>query len=195
MNHATSSPMYRRGYSFIDMHKRKMVRGRARSVTQVDRTVLQMLQKEGKPWLEQPEGGDIPKSDGGSSASTHGLGPRYSVELEALVTMPEQQLWLTAVGGKNKGRVCGLSFETHISSQTYTSPSPPLATTTIIPGHGGLHRPTGDDNDLHDSHDEGDVGQLLVCWTITTDRPRTTSDIPPAPNNHEMDDTDEEGLD
>ncbi|KAL2247159.1 UNVERIFIED_CONTAM: hypothetical protein Sindi_2568200 [Sesamum indicum] len=39
--------------------------------------------------------------------------------------MTEQQMWLAAVGGKNKGRVFGLGFEAHISSRTFTSSQPP----------------------------------------------------------------------
>ncbi|KAL0409546.1 UNVERIFIED_CONTAM: hypothetical protein Sradi_1889000 [Sesamum radiatum] len=46
------------------------------------------------------------------------------VKSEALVAMTEQQLWLAALEGKNKGHVFDLSCKAHVSSQTYTSPSP-----------------------------------------------------------------------
>ncbi|KAL0439577.1 UNVERIFIED_CONTAM: hypothetical protein Slati_2440700 [Sesamum latifolium] len=44
---------------------------------------------------------------------------------EASVAMIEQQMWVAAIGGKNKGRVFGLDFESHFSNRTYTPPPPP----------------------------------------------------------------------
>ncbi|KAL2237461.1 uncharacterized protein LOC110012124 [Sesamum indicum] len=48
------------------------------------------------------------------------------VESEASVAMMEQQMWLAAVRGKNKGRVFVFGSEAHVSSRTFTSPSPSL---------------------------------------------------------------------
>ncbi|KAL2249489.1 UNVERIFIED_CONTAM: hypothetical protein Sindi_2422600 [Sesamum indicum] len=53
-------------------------------------------------------------------------------ESEASVAMTEQQMWLSVVGGKNKGRVFDHDFMAHVSGRTFTSPSPspPPPTTT-----------------------------------------------------------------
>ncbi|XP_020548499.1 uncharacterized protein LOC105157998 isoform X2 [Sesamum indicum] len=43
---------------------------------------------------------------------------------EVSMAMTEQQMWLATIEGKNKGRVFGLGSEAHVSSRTFTSPSP-----------------------------------------------------------------------
>ncbi|KAL0448009.1 UNVERIFIED_CONTAM: hypothetical protein Slati_1928800 [Sesamum latifolium] len=206
VNRAASSIVYRGRSSSVGMHKRKMS-----SVSRPNKWNCFPDATRRKPTMARTARGqrrwlNILEADGGLLASAHGRGPRYPTESEALVAMIEQQLWLAAVGGKNKGRVFSLGSKAHVSSRTYTSPSPhrhhhsqtrpwrttsadwrrcwlqsgartrvvysalvlrptspaepthhhrPTDTTTAKLGHGGPHRPTGDDDGRHDGHDEG----------------------------------------
>ncbi|KAL0401883.1 UNVERIFIED_CONTAM: hypothetical protein Slati_4218200 [Sesamum latifolium] len=103
-------------------------------------------------------------------------------ESEASVAMTEQQMWLAAMEGKNKGRVFGLGSEAHCTTRTYTyrspSPPPPPPPPTSEPGHGGPHDPPRGDDGRHDGHDAGDASDLH-CRTVTAHclqcRPSTAS--------------------
>ncbi|KAL0434255.1 UNVERIFIED_CONTAM: hypothetical protein Slati_2759800 [Sesamum latifolium] len=100
-NPTASSTLYRGGSSSVGMHKRKLEAELGRTFEQME--VFERCYKK--------------KEDSWS-------GPR-AAEVAASVAMTEQQMWLDAVGGKNKGCVFDLSSVAHFSSRTYTSPPPP----------------------------------------------------------------------
>ncbi|KAL2228027.1 UNVERIFIED_CONTAM: hypothetical protein Sindi_1782400 [Sesamum indicum] len=77
------------------------------------------------------------------------------------------EMWLDAVGGKNKDGILGLGSKAHFFSRTYTSPSLPHRHRYLHDLHGGPHRPARDEDGQHDGHDEGDADQLLNCGTVT----------------------------
>ncbi|KAL0386565.1 UNVERIFIED_CONTAM: hypothetical protein Slati_4594200 [Sesamum latifolium] len=139
-NPTASSTMYRGESSSVGMHKRKLEVELGRPPKQME--VFKRCYKK--------------KEDGGWS------GPRAAV-VAASVVMTEQQIWLAAIGGKNKGHVFGLGSEAHFSSRD-------IHTATSEPGTGGPYRPPRGDDGRHDGYDPGDADQLLHCWAVTADR-------------------------
>ncbi|XP_020553004.1 uncharacterized protein LOC110012705 [Sesamum indicum] len=92
-----------------------------------------MLQEKRGRQLEQAKGDGGGENARGSSASPtaedHDAPPP---RIGGFGDDNEQQMWLAAVGSKNKGRV-GLGFEAHVSNRTFTSPSPPPSTPPLPP--------------------------------------------------------------
>ncbi|KAL0361199.1 UNVERIFIED_CONTAM: hypothetical protein Sradi_3804400 [Sesamum radiatum] len=122
-NLTASSIVYRMGSSSIGIHKRKLEVEHGRPPKQMKVFERCYKKKEDDGWsrpraveetfqkmLEdhQPQ----PTADNG----------RTPVESKASMAIIEQQMWLAAVGGKNKGHVFGLGSEANFSSWTYTSP-------------------------------------------------------------------------
>ncbi|KAL2248452.1 UNVERIFIED_CONTAM: hypothetical protein Sindi_2697500 [Sesamum indicum] len=110
-NPAASSIVYHGRSSSVGTHKRKMEVELDRPSKQMELLARCYKKKVDCGW-SGPRDYDIP------------------IESEA---MTEQQLWLAAVGIKNKDPVFGLSSEAYISSRTYTSPSPPPLTPALPP--------------------------------------------------------------
>ncbi|KAL2251694.1 UNVERIFIED_CONTAM: hypothetical protein Sindi_2291700, partial [Sesamum indicum] len=114
-NPATSSTLYCRGSSSVDMHKRKMARGRVGRWPKAMELFAKCYKKKADGGWRGPRVAEVVPT-----AEDHDT----SIESEALVAMTEQQLWLAAIRGKNKARVFGLGFEAHVFNRTCTSPSP-----------------------------------------------------------------------
>ncbi|KAL0406278.1 UNVERIFIED_CONTAM: hypothetical protein Slati_3941700 [Sesamum latifolium] len=126
-NPTASSTVYRGGSSSVGVHKRKLEAELGRPPKQMEVFERYYKKKEDGGW-SGPRAAEVaetfqklmedhqpqPTADDGHSLA----------ESEASVAITEQQMWLAAVGGKNKGRVFGIGSEAHFSSWTYTSPSP-----------------------------------------------------------------------
>ncbi|KAL2226741.1 UNVERIFIED_CONTAM: hypothetical protein Sindi_2032800 [Sesamum indicum] len=99
-----------------------------------------------------------------------------------LLAMTEQQIWLAVVRGKNKNQVFVLGFEAHVSSRTFTSPSPPP-------------------NPAMEDHIDCLKMMMTDMMPMTTKMRASSSTValpptnPPASNQDDMDIADKEGLD
>ncbi|KAL0451728.1 UNVERIFIED_CONTAM: hypothetical protein Slati_1150900 [Sesamum latifolium] len=127
VNPATSSTVYRGGSSSIGMHKRKLVRGKlGRPPKQMELFKRCYKKKDDSSW-NGPRAVEVAETfqklmEDHQPQPTADDGP---AESEASVAMTEQQMWLAAVGEKNKNHVFGLGSEAHCTTRTYTSLSPP----------------------------------------------------------------------
>ncbi|KAL0434357.1 UNVERIFIED_CONTAM: hypothetical protein Slati_2770000 [Sesamum latifolium] len=125
-NPTASSTVYHRGSSSVSIHKRKLKAELGRPPKQMEVFDRCYKKKEDDGW----SGPRVAEETFQKLMEDHQPQPTVDeghtpVESEASVAMTEQQMWLAVVGDKNKGRVFGLGSETHFSSRTYTSPSPP----------------------------------------------------------------------
>ncbi|KAL0379197.1 UNVERIFIED_CONTAM: hypothetical protein Sradi_3225200 [Sesamum radiatum] len=128
-NSTSATTVYRGGSSSVGMHKRKLESQLGRPPKQMELFSKCYKKKANGNW-SGPRAEHVAEifqklmEDQQLQAPVDGHDP---TSLASSVAQREQQLWITAVGGPNKGRVFGLGSEVHMSraSQRAAPPPPP----------------------------------------------------------------------